>query len=416
MINFLWLTAILLLMGFFAGIEIAFVSANKLSIELKKKQGRRSGQILSELLERPWGFVATCILGYGFFLVLYGLLISRLLAPLWNFTGIQHLQGSYVIKSFIEISVALILVLFFEFVFRAVFRAKSDSLLTFFAGTVHLMEGMLRPVIRLFVNISVWLLRYIFNVKIETAAKPFSRIDIEHYYQQSKEASEDSQELNQELFENALGLPGIKIRNCLVPRTEVVAIAVTAPIEEVRRKMIETRLSRLIVYEGNIDHILGYVHQLDLLKPVNNLSQILHPIPTVPETMGVTDLIGKFSREHKSIAWVVDEFGGTAGVVTMEDLLEEIFGDIRDEYDTEEMVDEKLSETEFMLSGRLKLDFIREKYELLLPEESETLSGYIINRHKKIPKEKDKIIIDNYRFEIIAMSDTKIEQVKLVIL
>jgi len=403
-------------MGFFAGIEIAFVSANKLSIELKKKQGRRSGQILSELLERPWGFVATCILGYGFFLVLYGLLISKLLAPLWNFTGIQHLQGSYVIKSFIEISVALILVLFFEFVFRAVFRAKSDSLLTFFAGTVHLMEGMLRPVIRLFVNISVWLLRYIFNVKIETAAKPFSRIDIEHYYQQSKEASEDSQELNQELFENALGLPGIKIRNCLVPRTEVVAIAVSAPIEEVRKKMIETRLSRLIVYEGNIDHILGYVHQLDLLKPIGNLSEILHPIPTVPETMGVTDLIGKFSREHKSIAWVVDEFGGTAGVVTMEDLLEEIFGDIRDEYDTEEMVDEKISETEFMLSGRLKLDFIREKYDLLLPEETETLSGYIINRHKKIPKEKDKIIIDNYRFEIIAMSDTKIEQVKLVIL
>jgi CBS domain containing-hemolysin-like protein len=180
--------------------------------------------------------------------------------------------------------------------------------------------------------------------------------------------------------------------------------------------MIETRLSRLIVYEGNIDHILGYVHQLDLLKPESNLSQILHPIPTVPETMGVTDLIGKFSREHKSIAWVVDEFGGTAGVVTMEDLLEEIFGDIRDEYDIEEMVDEKISENEYMLSGRLKLDFIREKYDLLLPEESETLSGYIINRHKKIPREKDKIIIDNYRFEIIAMSDTKIEQVKLVIL
>jgi CBS domain containing-hemolysin-like protein len=416
MINFLWLTAILLLMGFFAGIEIAFVSANKLSIELKKKQGRRSGQILSELLERPWSFVATCILGYGFFLVLYGLLVSQLLAPLWNFTGIQHLQGSYVIKSFIEIMVALILVLFFEFIFRAIFRAKSDSLLTFFAGTVHFIEGLLRPVIRLFVNIAVWLLKYLFNVKLESAAKPFSRIDIEHYYQQSKEAGEDAQELNQELFENALGLPGIKIRNCLVPRTEVVAIELNAPIEQVRKKMIETRLSRLIVYEGNIDHIVGYVHQLDLLKSVNNITEILHPIPTVPETMGATDLIGKFSREHKSIAWVVDEFGGTAGVVTMEDLLEEIFGDIRDEYDTEEMVDERISDTEFMLSGRLKLGFIREKYELLLPDESETLSGYIINRHKKIPKEKDKIIIDNYRFEIIAMSDTKIEQVKLVIL
>lgn len=416
MINLLWLTGILLLMAFFAGIEIAFVSANKLSIELKKKQGRRSGQILSELLERPWSFVATCILGYGFFLVIYGLLVSEMLAPLWNITGIQNLQFSYVIKSLTEILLAVILILFFEFLFRAIFRAKSDTLLTFFAGTVHFLESFLRPVIRVFVNISVWLLRYIFNVKIDTSNRPFSRIDIEHYYQQSKEAGEDAQELNQELFENALGLPGIKIRNCLIPRTEVVAISIQAKLEEVRQKMIETRLSRLVVYEGNIDTIVGYVHQLDMLKNAESLQEILHPIPTVPETMGVTDLIGKFSREHKSIAWVVDEFGGTAGIVTMEDLLEEIFGDIRDEYDTEEMVDEKISETEFMLSGRLKVDFIREKYNLELPEESETLSGYIINRNKKIPKEKDKIIIDNYRFEIIAMSDTKIEQVKLVVL
>jgi CBS domain containing-hemolysin-like protein len=246
--------------------------------------------------------------------------------------------------------------------------------------------------------------------------KPFNRIDIEHYYQQTKEASEETQELNQELFENALSLPGIKVRNCLIPRTEVVAISIDSPVETARQKMIETRLSRLIVYNNNIDDILGYVHQLDMLKPAQTLQQLLHPIPTIPETMGVTDLIGKFSKEHKSIAWVVDEFGGTAGIVTMEDLLEEIFGDIRDEYDTEELVEEKISETEFMLSGRIKIDGLREKYNLEFPNESETLSGYIINRHKKIPKEKEKIIIDNYRFEIIAMSDTKIEEVKLTVL
>ncbi len=416
MINLFLLVGLLLLLGFFAGAEIAFVSANKLSIELKKKQGRRSGLILSNLIEKPWVFVGCCILGYGFLLIIYGLIVPQLIEPVWKLSVIQKLEGSYIIRSVLEIIMAVGLVLFFEFLFRAVFRAKSDGLLTFFSGTLSLIISLISPILRLFVNISVWILHYLFNIKMDVPNKPFNRIDIEHYYQQTKEASEEAQELNQELFENALGLPGIKIRNCLVPRTEVVAIAVDAPVEAARQKMIQTRLSRLIVYNNNIDDILGYVHQLDMLKPAQNLKELLHPIPTVPETMSVTDMIGKFSKERKSIAWVVDEFGGTAGIVTMEDLLEEIFGDIRDEYDTEELVEEKISETEFMFSGRLKIDLLSEKYQLGFPHESETLNGYIINRCKRIPKEKEKIIIDNYRFEIIAMSDTKIEQVKLTVL
>jgi CBS domain containing-hemolysin-like protein len=416
MINLLLLIGILLILAFFAGIEIAFVSINKLSVELKKKQGRKSGVILSNLLDNPWYFVGSCIIGYGFFLVIYGLLVSQLIEPFWEFSGIQRLQGSYFIKSVTEIILAVGFVLFFEFLSRSVFRAKGDSILSFFAGTLQFVQNILQPVVELFVSFSVWVLRYLFNVKIDSNSRPFSRIDIEHYYQQTKEANDDSQELNQELFENALGLPGIKVRNCLVPRTEVVALPLSSPMELVRKKMVETRLSRLIVYEGNIDSIVGYIHHLDLLKNAQELKDILHPIPTIPESMGVTDLINKFSKEHKSIAWVVDEFGGTAGIVTMEDLLEEIFGDIRDEYDFEEVVDEKISETEYMLSGRLKVDFLKEKYKLDLPNESDTLSGYIIKRHKKIPREKEKIIIDDYHFEILAMSDTKIEQVKLVVL
>jgi CBS domain containing-hemolysin-like protein len=416
MINLFVLIGLLLLLGFFAGVEIAFVSANKLSIELKKKQGRRSGILLSQLLEKPWAFVGCCILGYGILLVLYGLMVAKLIEPIWTLSGIHKLQGSYVIKSISEVIVAVGLVLFFEFVFRAIFRAKSDGLLGFFAGTLSFFISIISPVLRLFINISVWVLKYLFNVKMDSPNKPFSRIDIEHYYQQTKEANEETQELNQELFENALGLPGIKVRNCLVPRTEVVAIPVNASLSEARKKMIDTKLSRLIVYENTIDEIIGYVHQLDMLKNANDLRSLLHPIPTVPETMSVTDMISKFSKEHKSIAWVVDEYGGTAGIVTMEDLLEEIFGDIRDEYDTEEMVEEKISDTEYMLSGRLKINTLKEKYQLKFPDESETLSGFIINRHKGIPREKEKIIIDDYRFEIVAMSDTKIEQVKLTVL
>ncbi len=417
MINGILLLGILLILGFFAGIEIAFVSSNKLSIELKKKQGRRSGIIISQFLDNPWAFVGSCIVGYGIFLVIYGLLVSRLIAPFWKISGIQQMEGSYFIKSITEILLAVGLVLFFEFLFRAIFRAKSDTLLGFFSGTLAFLITLLRPILSVFVNISVWMLKYLFNMKIEGPGRPFSRIDIEHYYQQTKESGDEAQELNQELFENALSLPGIKVRSCLVPRTEVVALPVETPLIDVRKRMIETRLSRLIVYENNIDSILGYVHQLDLLKPVSSLREILHPIPTIPESMGVTDLIGKFSKEQKSIAWVVDEFGGTAGIITMEDLVEEIFGDIRDEYDTEELVEEKISDTEFMFSGRLELNDISEKYNLeFLEDKAGTLSGYIIKHHKKIPREKEKIIIGDYRFEIVAMTDTRIEQAKLVVL
>lgn len=418
MINLLLLTGILLILGFFAGIEIAFVSVNKLSVELKKKQGRKTGIILSDLLDNPYTFVGVCITGYSIFLVVYGLIISRLLEPFWAFSGIQKLEGSGLIKSAAEILLSVALVLVFEFLFRAVFRAKSDVLLGFFARIMKLLHELLRPFVNILVETSIWILRYLFNVKMDENAKPFTRIDLEHYYQQTKEANEDSQELNQELFENALSLSGIKIRSCLVPRTEVVGVSLEIPLEEARQKMVETRLSKLIVYEKNIDNIVGYIHQLDMLKNNESIRDILLPIPTVPETMSVTDLISKFSTDRKSIAWVVDEFGGTAGIVTMEDLLEEIFGEIEDEYDTDEKTEQKLSDSEYVLNGRLELDHLAEKYGLSLQagKDAETLSGFIIKKNGTIPKVKDTIIVGNYRFEILQMSETRIEQVKLHIL
>jgi CBS domain containing-hemolysin-like protein len=298
------------------------------------------------------------------------------------------------------------------------FRAKSDALLGFFARTMKVLHELLRPFVNALVRISIWILRYIFNIKMDENAKPFTRIDLEHYYQQTKEANEDSQELNQELFENALSLSGIKIRSCLVPRTEVVGVPLEFTPEQARQKMVETRLSKIIVYNKNIDDIVGYIHQLDMLKNNESLQDILLPIPTVPETMSVTDLISKFSADRKSIAWVVDEFGGTAGIVTMEDLLEEIFGEIEDEYDIDENSEQKLSETEFVFSGRLELDHLSDKYKLALQAEkdAETLSGFIIKKNGTIPKIGDKIIVGNYRFEILQMSETRIDQVKLHIL
>ena len=264
------------------------------------------------------------------------------------------------------------------------------------------------------------MLKYIFNVKLQNKNEVFTKIDLEHFIQQSKmHDNEDNEEMNNELFENVLSLSDIKIRECLIPRKEIESIDINFSLAEVKNRFIETKLSKLVVYEGNIDNIQGYIHQLDMFRNPQSLRSILLPIPTIPESMSATDLIDKFSKERKSIAWVIDEFGGTAGIVTMEDLLEEIFGDINDEYDvTEEFVDKQISTNEYILSGRLELDYLVDKYKMEFREneETETLSGYIISQHESIPRQKDRIIIDDYQFDILSVSETRIETVKLKVL
>ncbi len=407
--------ATLVFIGFFAGYEIAFVSANRLSIELKKKQGRKSGQILSNFMEHPARFISTCLIGLNIFLVLYGLLFHELLQKtLWN---PLHFQNEYLRLGFDTFLSTLVVLIIGEFIPKAIFRAKNDNLLAFFAPIAQFFHTLFQPLTHLFVSISQWVLTYIFNVRVKDKNEAFTKVDLEHFFQQTKEQDEDNQELNTELFENALSLPMVKIRQCLVPRTEIEGIDITTNMEDAKQKFITTQLSKLIVYDDNIDNILGYIHQIDLFKRPEHIKTVLHPIMVVPESMSATDLINKFTKERKSIAWVVDEFGGTAGVVTMEDVLEEIFGEIQDEYDVEEFVEKQLSDDEFILSGRMELDYLNEKYNMEFPvSESETLSGYIITEHETIPKLKETIIIGNYRFDILNVSDTRIEMVKMKLL
>lgn len=405
----------IIFIGFFAGYEIAFVSANRLSIELKKKQGKSSGIIVSKFLEEPAKFIGTCLIGLNVFLVIYGLLFSLLLkTSLWN---PFHIENEY-IKLIVDTCLSTIIVLIFgEFIPKAIFRAKNDALLSFFAPAASMFHGLFKSIASLFVSISQWILKYIFNLRVDEKEDAFSHVDLEHFFQQTKEQDDDNEELNKELFENALSLPTVKVRQCLVPRTEIEAVEITATIEEVKQHFIHTQLTKLVVYEDSIDNILGYIHQLDLFQKPADLKAILLPIPAIPESMSATDLISKFTKERKSIAWVVDEFGGTAGIVTMEDVLEEIFGEIKDEFDTEEFVEKQLAEHEFIFSGRLELDMLNEKYDLNFDvTESETLSGYIINRYETIPKQKETIIIGNYQFDILSVSDTRIETVKLKLL
>ncbi|MEJ7736219.1 MAG: hemolysin family protein [Chitinophagaceae bacterium] len=412
----------ILLVGFFVGIQIAFVSVNKLTVELKKKQGRRSGILISYFLDEPSKFIGATLVGFNVFLVIYGLLVGEMLQPIWDWlSDKRQIPEAYVnfIKLLFEtLTSTFIILLFGQFIPKAVWRAKSEFLLSGVISSItNFFYTIFYPVAAIFVYLAEGILKYLFNVRVDEKKQAFSRADMEHFFQQNSEQDPDNQDLNTELFENALSLPNIKIRKCLVPRKEIVGVDISVSIEVVRKKFIDTQLSKLLVYENNIDHIVGYIHQLDLFKHPADVRAILLPIPAVPESMSATGLISKFSKERKSIAWVVDEYGGTAGIVTMEDLLEEIFGEIKDEYDTEDFEEKKLSDQEYIFSGRLELDYLNEKYELELPEnESETLSGFIIHQHETIPKIKERIIIGDYEFDIMGVSDTRIEMVRLKIL
>jgi putative hemolysin len=415
----------LLLIGFFSGIEIAFVSANKLSMELRKKQGTYSGRVWGEYADKPAKFIGNTLIGVNVVLVIYGLLVGELLYPLWHYIEkiLPVSLADYIkyIKLLVETIISTFIVLFIEFVFKAFFRATNESILSsgFIAYIVQFFYGTFSAISSFFVNMAEWILRYIFNVRLNEKKDVFTKIDLEYFIQQSKSHEvEDIREINKELFENALSLSEIKIRECLVPRKEIEGIDITTNIETVKNTFIHTQLSKLLVYDENIDNIVGYVHQLDMFKNPADIQSILLPIPAIPESMSATDLMNKFSRERKSIAWVVDEFGGTAGIVTMEDLLEEIFGDIKDEHDTEEFLEKQLAINEFIFSGRLELDYITEKYDLEFPDskETETLSGFIIQNRDDIPKQKESFTVGNYQFDILNVSDTRIETVKLKVL
>ena len=422
-----WITPLaillsLLLIGFFAGIEIAFISANKLSIELKRKQATFSGKIWGEHADKPAQFIGTILIGFNIILVVYGLLWSNFMGPLWDldFWKRFNTENPY-IRLVVETSISTFILLLFEFIFKAYFRAKNETMLSsgFIAYITRFFFSAFSSVASLFVEMAEWILKYLFNIKLNNKKEAFSKIDLEHFINQIKyHDEEDTSEINKELFENALSLSDTKIRECLIPRKEIEGVDITTNIEDLKNKFISTHLSKLIVYEQNIDTILGYVHQLDLFKNPAAINDVLLPIFAIPESMSATDLMSKFSKERKSIAWVIDEFGGTAGIVTMEDLLEEIFGEIKDEYDTEDFVEKQLATNEFIFSGRLELDYITEKYKLAFPdsEETETLSGFIIQNRDEIPKQRETFITGNYQFDILNVSDTRIETVKLKVL
>jgi CBS domain containing-hemolysin-like protein len=403
--------ASLILIGFFSGYEIGFVSANRLSLELKKKNGDPAGKIIAKFLLAPTQFIGTCLIGLNISLVIFGILFEQLLDKfIWpeNLDGYAILLGNTVLST-------LVILVIGELIPKAIFKARASTMITKFAFIAQFFHVLFSPLTKVLVSFAQWVVSNLFQVKVVNKKEAFSKVDLAHFVQQSIEHPEQ-QELNKDLFENALSLPDIKIRECLVPRTEIIGVELNTTIEDLKATFVETKLSKLIVYDDTLDTIVGYVHQLDLFQKPKNIAAIIHPILLVPESMNAADLINLFSKKRKSIAWVVDEFGGTAGIVTMEDVLEEIFGEIDDEYDEQEFIEKKLSDKDFIFSGRLELDYLTEKYGIDFgAENSETLSGYLIHHHEAIPKVKTLITLAHFDAEVLAVSDTRIEKVKIKI-
>ena len=407
-----------LLGGFFAGIEVGFISLNRLTVELRKKQRSKSATTLSQFLDEPSKFIYAMNIGIVIMLVIYGLFVDELLTPLWLMTE-SYLLDDLIpyflyIRILFDLVVAAAAFLFYFFFSRALFGSKSDTLMFFLTPVFSFFYKLFQPLADKFVQLSEWILENLINVHVRKSKHAFTRLELENFIQPRDEKANESQELNKELFENALTLPYVKVRQCLVPRKEIEAIQINESIETLKKKFVETNLSKLIVYDKNIDSILGYVHQLSLFKNPISIQSILYTIPTVPESMTASDLMNRLIKERKSMAWVVDEFGGTSGIVTMEDLLEELFGEIKDEYDTEELIEREISENEFEFSGRLSVDELNEKYKLGLDmNDSETLSGFIIHYNESIPKVKERIVIGKFEFEILEVTDTRIELVRV---
>jgi len=381
--------------AFFSGLEIAFLTSNKLRIELESNQGFYPSKILSYFIKKPSQFIATTLVGNNIALVVYGIYMAKILEPY-----IEIFVHSKFGVLAIDVTLATILVVITaEFLPKALFRINPNGILTFFSVPFAIVYVLLFPVV--------------FITKIV-----FGRVDLDSYIKQFTSIRDESKQFDHEItiFQNALDFGSVKVRDCMIPRNEIVGIDSDSDIKELKEKFIETHLSKIIIYKENLDNVIGYVHSNELFKKPQNIKEVLRPIAIIPETMHAKETLTQLKKERKSIAVVVDEFGGTSGLVTIEDLMEEIFGEIDDEHDKEEMTEQKISNLLYLFSGRLEIDYLNQKYKFNLPSSDsyETLAGLFINYFSSIPQKDEQITIDGFQLKVVAVEGTRIEKIELM--
>jgi len=401
----------LLFSAFFSGSEIAFVSANRLGIAVKKDQGSRRGQILANFFEKPDNFISTMLVGNNIALVAFTTLMTEALKP----HIVPILDNGLFALLFYTLITTVIVLIFGEFLPKTIFRMFANKLLYLFTYPLAFLKWLLAIPTYFMTMLSNLLLKYVARVPVEGAEFALTRLDLEDYIHHSI-TDENKANIDKEILTNALGLQNMKVREAMIPRTEIVALDVESSIDELIKTIQESNHSRILIIDGDVENIEGYIHHQQIFSNPKSIKKMMLTIPYVPETMNIKDLMLQFINNETNIACVVDEYGSTAGIITLEDILEEIFGEIDDEHDVEEFIDHKISENEFVFSGRLEIGFINDKYNLGLPEgEYQTLSGYIVMTSGNIPETGAIIEMDNFKFILELVSDTKIETVRLIL-
>jgi putative hemolysin len=408
--------------AFSSGMEIAFITANKLKIELDKKQGVFASGIIGHFTSHPKMFIATMLVGNNVALVVYGLYmgdaithgLNGYMPVVANFLGEF---GTLLTQTILSTIIVLVLA---EFIPKAIFSSNPNRWLNLFAVPLAIWYGVLYVFAWIVTLFSDLFLRIFVKKQPKDEEVEFGRIDLDHYLQQVTGNIDHNKDMDHEIqiFQNALDFSKVKARDCLVPRNEIVALDITETIETLKQKFIETRLSKILIYRDSIDHIIGYVHSFELFKMPEQIQHILRPVAIIPEPMQANEILELFIKQKKNIAVVVDEFGGTAGMITMEDVVEEIFGDIEDEHDKEETVIKQISEKEFEFSARLEIDFINSKFGLGLPENDEeydTLGGLVLYLYEDIPEEGEIIQLDNITLSPLIVSENRIDLVKVTV-
>ena len=401
--------------AFFSGMEIAYISSNKIHIEIEKKQEGFLSNILSKLTKKPSKFIATMLVGNNIALVVYGFYMGELLMGIIN--GYYPDLAASVNLLLQTIISTIVILLTAEFLPKVFFQIYANTLLKVFSFPAYVFYIIFWPISFFVIWISDSVLKKFFKTDGDEVQLAFTKTELGDYINEQMETVEEDDEIDSEIqiFQNALDFSDVKSREVMVPRTEIIAIEKSQSIEEISQLFIETGLSKVLVYNGTIDDIIGYVHSFELFKKPKSIRSILLPVVFVPETMYVKDVLNLLTKKHKSVAVVIDEYGGTSGIITVEDIVEELFGEIEDEHDSIDLIEEKIKENHYRFSARMEVDYINETYKLNLPESEhyETLGGMIVNHTEEIPEQGDIVHIDSVTVHVIETSNTKIEIVEL---
>ncbi len=415
----------LILSAFFSGMEIAYVSSNKIHIELEKKQEDFLGKILTKLTAKPSKYIATMLIGNNIALVIYGLKMGDVLVRWFqsmlpsDSAVLTYLFYDFQLLTQTVISTFVILITA-EFLPKVFFQIYANTLMKVLALPTYVFYLIFSLISDLVLWISDAVLKYIFKAKGEDVVLAMTKVELGNYISEQMESVEDHEEVDSEIqiFQNALEFSDVKAREVMVPRTEISAVDISESIENLSQLFIETGRTKIIVYKDSIDDILGYVHAFELFKKPKDIKSIIIPVSFVPETILIKDVLNILTKKRQSIAVVIDEYGGTSGLMSVEDIVEELFGEIEDEHDTLEMTEEKIDENTYRFSARLEVDYINEAYKLDLPESEtyETLGGLIVNETEGIPEKNEDVLVNNFKFTIEEVSSTKIDIVRLKIL